>query len=150
MFAPASGEQSNLEAHFVVVPVGSQNIRAEAHRPVLLIGVQLLAAAATAALFCEYVPQIVVVPKFGFVHTRRLALVSMKRRSGARRARHASFRDENPARSLPRCGTSRTVSSAYAIQCAALAHLRASAQSICRSEAAWLHLPSRGYRDNSS
>src|SRR5260370_1526308 len=106
MFAPASGEQSNLEAHFVVVPVGSQNIRAEAHRPVLLIGVQLLAAAATASLFSEYVPQIVVVPKFGFVHTRRLALLSMKRRPRARPSRHASFPHENPPRPLPPAGTS--------------------------------------------
>src|SRR5260370_892126 len=90
MFAPASGEQSNLEAHFVVVPVGSQNIRAEAHRPVLLIGVQLLAAAATAALFCEYVPQIVVVPTFGFFHTPRLALVSLQRPGGSWRAPNSS------------------------------------------------------------
>ena len=51
------------------------------------------------------------------------------------RVRPASFPAENRERKLPRCGTSRTVSSAYASQCAALAHLRASGQSICRSEA---------------
>src|SRR2546428_1625754 len=67
-----------------------------------------------------------------------------------RRAQRVSFRGESRARRLPACGTSHTIASAYGILCAAREHLRASAQSIYRSEVARLRLPSRGYRDNSS
>src|SRR6266851_4969281 len=68
--------------------------------------------------------------------TRRLNPLSMKPRSGPRRARRAFFRGENPARRPLRCGTSRTISSACGCRCAARAHLHASVESICRLEVA--------------